>query len=195
MRSIPRITRPSAPPSRQPGAVDPLGLHSGGHITAIRHAAIALALAAATGLAPAPLLRRTRGRRRRSRTSTGSGGSRGCRPASASSSCSTPPSFTRDASRRPADFAPMPVQDLSPALRNVIAHQPEFASWAPSRICMYYMQTVDVGSAQGERARTRRRRPCSASGPSRRRNGRGTRHRTLRWRHHQQRPAGAARLK
>ena len=38
------------------------------------------------------------------------------------------------------------IQDLSPVLRNVIAHQPEFASWAPSRICMYYMQTVDVGS-------------------------------------------------
>ena len=38
------------------------------------------------------------------------------------------------------------VQDLSPALRSVVEHQPEFAGWTPSRICMYYMQTVDVGS-------------------------------------------------
>jgi hypothetical protein len=38
------------------------------------------------------------------------------------------------------------IEDLSPVLRNVVAHQPEFASWTPSRICMYYMHTVDVGS-------------------------------------------------
>jgi hypothetical protein len=38
------------------------------------------------------------------------------------------------------------VQDLSPVLRNVIANQPEFAGWTPSKICMYYMETVDVGS-------------------------------------------------
>lgn len=38
------------------------------------------------------------------------------------------------------------IEDLSPVLRNIITHQPEFASWTPSRICMYYMQTVDVGS-------------------------------------------------
>jgi hypothetical protein len=38
------------------------------------------------------------------------------------------------------------IEDLSPVLRNVVASQPEFASWTPSRICMYYMQTVDVGS-------------------------------------------------
>jgi hypothetical protein len=38
------------------------------------------------------------------------------------------------------------IQDLSPVLRNVVEHQPEFAGWTPSKICMYYMQTVDVGS-------------------------------------------------
>lgn len=38
------------------------------------------------------------------------------------------------------------IEDLSPVLRNVVTHQPEFAGWTPSKICMYYMQTVDVGS-------------------------------------------------
>jgi hypothetical protein len=38
------------------------------------------------------------------------------------------------------------MEDLSPILRNVITHQPEFASWTPSKICMYYMQSVDVGA-------------------------------------------------
>jgi hypothetical protein len=38
------------------------------------------------------------------------------------------------------------IEDLSPVLRNVVTHQPEYASWTPSKICMYYMQTVDVGS-------------------------------------------------
>ena len=38
------------------------------------------------------------------------------------------------------------IQTLSPVLRNVLEHQPEFAGWTPSRICMYYMQTVDAGS-------------------------------------------------
>jgi len=37
------------------------------------------------------------------------------------------------------------MEDLSPVLRNVLTHQPEFASWTPSKICMYYMQSVDVG--------------------------------------------------
>ena len=31
-------------------------------------------------------------------------------------------------------------------MRSVVAHQPEFAGWTPSKICMYYMETVDVGS-------------------------------------------------
>jgi hypothetical protein len=38
------------------------------------------------------------------------------------------------------------IEDLSPVLRTVVTNQPEYASWTPSRICMYYMQTVDVGS-------------------------------------------------
>ncbi len=38
------------------------------------------------------------------------------------------------------------VEDLSPPLRNVLTHQPEFAGWTPSKICMYYMSSVDVGS-------------------------------------------------
>ncbi len=38
------------------------------------------------------------------------------------------------------------IEDLSPALRTVLTHQPEFASWTPSKICVYYMSTVDVGS-------------------------------------------------
>lgn len=31
-------------------------------------------------------------------------------------------------------------------LRNVLEHQPEFAGWTPSKVCLYYMQSVDVGS-------------------------------------------------
>jgi len=31
-------------------------------------------------------------------------------------------------------------------LRTLVANQPEYAGWTPSRICLYYMQTVDVGS-------------------------------------------------
>jgi hypothetical protein len=38
------------------------------------------------------------------------------------------------------------IEDLSPVLRTVVANQPEFAGWTPSKICMYYMQSVDVGS-------------------------------------------------
>lgn len=38
------------------------------------------------------------------------------------------------------------IEDLSPALRTVVTHQPEFAGWTPSKICMYYVQSVDVGS-------------------------------------------------
>ena len=38
------------------------------------------------------------------------------------------------------------VENLSPVLRSVLTHQPEFAGWTPSKICMYYMQSVDVGT-------------------------------------------------
>jgi hypothetical protein len=36
-------------------------------------------------------------------------------------------------------------QNLHPALRQVVAGQPEFASWTPSRLCFYYMDAVQVG--------------------------------------------------
>jgi hypothetical protein len=36
-------------------------------------------------------------------------------------------------------------QTLHPALRQVVAGQPEFASWTPSRLCFYYMDAVQVG--------------------------------------------------
>ncbi len=38
------------------------------------------------------------------------------------------------------------VEDLNPVLRNVVSNQPEFAAWTPSTVCLYYMETVDVGS-------------------------------------------------
>jgi hypothetical protein len=38
------------------------------------------------------------------------------------------------------------IEDLSPVLRTVVSHQPEFAGWTPSKICMYYMRAVDVGA-------------------------------------------------
>jgi hypothetical protein len=38
------------------------------------------------------------------------------------------------------------IDDLEPVLRAVISNQPEFAGWTPSRLCLYYMETVDVGT-------------------------------------------------
>ncbi|HWB41344.1 MAG TPA: hypothetical protein VG500_08805 [Gemmatimonadales bacterium] len=38
------------------------------------------------------------------------------------------------------------IESLNPVLKTVIANQPEFAAWSPSSICLYYMDTVDVGS-------------------------------------------------
>ena len=61
------------------------------------------------------------------------------------------------------------IEDLSPCCATVVANQPEFASWTPSRICLYYMETVDVGSLRVTRAGSTARRRCSASGPSPRR--------------------------
>ena len=48
----------------------------------------------------------------------------------------------RDARPLRADAA----EDLSAELRTVIANQPEYGAWIPSTLCLYYMQTVDVGS-------------------------------------------------
>ncbi len=38
------------------------------------------------------------------------------------------------------------IDDLSPAMRAVLANQPQFAAWTPSSVCLYYMETVDVGA-------------------------------------------------
>jgi hypothetical protein len=35
---------------------------------------------------------------------------------------------------------------LHPALRQVVATQPEFASWAPSKLCFFYLDAVQIGS-------------------------------------------------
>lgn len=40
--------------------------------------------------------------------------------------------------------------DLHPALRGVIASQPEFASWTPSGLCVYYLRQVEAGSLRTE---------------------------------------------
>lgn len=37
------------------------------------------------------------------------------------------------------------IEDLSPLLRTVVSSQPEFAAWTPSKLCLYYMESVDVG--------------------------------------------------
>lgn len=36
-------------------------------------------------------------------------------------------------------------QSLHPALRSVIEGQPEFASWTPSSLCFFYLDTVSLG--------------------------------------------------
>ena len=51
-----------------------------------------------------------------------------------------------DAQLLRADAAP----DLHPALRRVISSQPEFASWSPSALCVYYLRQVEAGSARIE---------------------------------------------
>jgi hypothetical protein len=49
-------------------------------------------------------------------------------------------------SRRARPLRADKVQDLHPALRSVVADQPEYAAWTPSTVCLYYVETVDVGS-------------------------------------------------
>lgn len=36
-------------------------------------------------------------------------------------------------------------RNLHPALRRLIATQPEFASWAPTRLCFYYLDAIQIG--------------------------------------------------
>jgi hypothetical protein len=42
------------------------------------------------------------------------------------------------------------VPGLHPALRGVISNQPEFASWSPSALCVYYLRQVEAGSVRAE---------------------------------------------
>lgn len=51
-----------------------------------------------------------------------------------------------DISRKARPLRADAIEDLNPALRHVISAQPEYASWTPSSLCLYYMETVDVGS-------------------------------------------------
>lgn len=49
----------------------------------------------------------------------------------------------------PAGFRPLradAVSDLPTALAHLTTNLPEYAAWAPSRFCLYFVQTVDVGS-------------------------------------------------
>jgi hypothetical protein len=50
-----------------------------------------------------------------------------------------------------ADLRPIradQVPDLHPALRRVLQNQPEFGSWIPSRLCLYFFGGVDAGAAR-----------------------------------------------
>ena len=40
------------------------------------------------------------------------------------------------------------LPDLHPAIRGVVQRQPEYASWTPSKLCLYYFASVDVGAAR-----------------------------------------------
>jgi hypothetical protein len=49
----------------------------------------------------------------------------------------------------PGDSRPLradAIEDLSPALRNLVSNQPEYAAWTPSTICLYYLEAVGMGS-------------------------------------------------
>jgi hypothetical protein len=50
---------------------------------------------------------------------------------------------------------------LNPALRSVIKSQPEFASWAPSSLCLYYLDAVELG---GKRVADRKGRKAQMIG-------------------------------
>jgi hypothetical protein len=50
-----------------------------------------------------------------------------------------------------ADLRPIradQLPDLHPAVRGVVQTQPEFASWIPSKLCLYYFAGVDAGAAR-----------------------------------------------
>jgi hypothetical protein len=40
------------------------------------------------------------------------------------------------------------LPDLHPAIRGVVQTQPEYASWVPSKLCLYYFAGVDAGAAR-----------------------------------------------
>lgn len=105
-------------------------------------AALALALAAATGLTPLPLAAQEDDEEELNRVWRIEGLQAGYCVQLLLDPARLDISMPRGARPLRADA----VQDLSPVLRTVIASQPEFAGWTPSKICMYYMQTVDVGS-------------------------------------------------
>jgi hypothetical protein len=37
------------------------------------------------------------------------------------------------------------VAELHPALRQVVANQPEYAAWSPSALCLFYLSRVEAG--------------------------------------------------
>jgi hypothetical protein len=51
----------------------------------------------------------------------------------------------------PPDLHPVradQVPDLHPTLRIVVQNQPEYGSWIPSKLCLYYFAGVDAGAAR-----------------------------------------------
>jgi hypothetical protein len=40
------------------------------------------------------------------------------------------------------------IEQLSPPLRSVVESQPEYGALSPSRLCLYYMESVDAGSVR-----------------------------------------------
>lgn len=51
----------------------------------------------------------------------------------------------------PPEFHPIradQLSDLHPTLRGVVQNQPEYASWIPSKLCLYYFGDVDAGAAR-----------------------------------------------
>jgi hypothetical protein len=141
MRSTRRITRRSAPRCRRRAAAEQSASRSTeDRISSLRLAAVALATLA--GLVPSRLAAQAEAPEPEL---TDVWRIAGLQNAFCVQLLIDPAKLNLD---MPADVRPLradAVQSLTPPLQTVITNQPEFAAWSPSSICMYYMETVDVG--------------------------------------------------
>jgi len=134
--------RNSDPRSGRPAAVEPLR-HSRSEDSILAARLAALALAAASGLVPPALQAQDEEKEEQlNRVWQIEGLHTGFCVQLLLDPAQLDVALPRDARPLRADA----IEDLGPAMRAAVSGQPEFAAWTPSTLCLYYMQTVDVGS-------------------------------------------------